>query len=67
MEKHGLRLPLGRGPPVLGPREGSMAGGVGWAGESRKFLVQEILQSARKELEKQAAEFGSDVLKTENP
>lgn len=36
-------------------------------GGSRRFLVQEIQQSARKELGKQAAEFGSDMLSSENP
>lgn len=43
--------------------QGRAHGWGGGAGESRRFLVQEILQSARQELETQAAEFGSDVLK----
>lgn len=56
MEKNGLCL-----CHSWGPGKGAW---LGWgAAESRRFLVQEILQSARQELETQAAEFGSDVLK----
>lgn len=48
--------------PSWGPGKGAWLG-AGGRGGSRRFLVQEIQQSAHQEPEKQAAEFGSDLLK----